>query len=180
MPTLPITEEAFRLKVLEALVQQAERAGASDVHLQMAGKVAQVAFRLDGVMTPTSTLGAEVAERVVGRIKFLAKLKTYQESLPQDGRINQAELGTRSDVRVATYPTITGEKVVLRLFTGLSTPELSQLELPAAGLGQVQNFLDGTGGLLLLTGPAGERENHDHLCVPPLPGGGWGKTHHHH
>jgi type II secretory ATPase GspE/PulE/Tfp pilus assembly ATPase PilB-like protein len=155
MPGLPTNDEPSAPKVLEALVQQAERAGASDVHLQMAGKTAQVAFRLDGVMTPTTTLGAEVAERVMGRIKFLAKLKTYQESLPQDGRINQAELGTQSDVRVATYPTVTGEKVVLRLFTGLNTPELTQLELPPAALRELENFLQGTGGLLLLTGPAG-------------------------
>ena len=56
------------------------------------GKAAQISFRLDGVMTPTSELPAEVADRVFGRIKFLAKLKTYQDSLPQDGRIDKGEV----------------------------------------------------------------------------------------
>jgi len=65
-------------------VQQAEQAGASDIHLQMRAGSASVAFRLDGVMTPTAELPPDIAERVFGRIKFLAKLKTYQESLPQE------------------------------------------------------------------------------------------------
>src|ERR1017187_465863 len=84
-------------KNLEQLVQQAERAGASDIHLQMRGKAAEVSFRLDGVIVPAKELPAGIAERVFGRIKFLARLKTYQESLPQDGRINRQELGSRID-----------------------------------------------------------------------------------
>ncbi len=103
-------------KVLEQLVHQAERAGASDIHLQMRGKSAEVAFRLDGVITPGANCPPEIAERVFGRIKFLARLKTYQESLPQDGRISRDELKSQNDIRVATYPTVTGEKIVLRLF----------------------------------------------------------------
>ena len=83
-------------EILEQLIHGAERAGASDIHLQMAGPVAQVALRLDGVMTPVSELPEEIAERVFGRIKFLARLKTYQESLPQDGRIDKAEIGRAS------------------------------------------------------------------------------------
>src|SRR5882672_4334408 len=90
---------------LERLIQQAERARASDIHLQMFGKSAQVSLRLDGMMAPPTPLPEPVAERVFGRIKFLSKLKTYQESMPQDGRIDKAEVGSASDIRVATYPT---------------------------------------------------------------------------
>lgn len=111
-------EQTSAPEVLERLVQQAERAGASDIHLHKHGGAAAVAFRLDGVMTPTAELPEEVADRVFGRIKFLAKLKTYQEFLPQDGRIDQAAVGARSDIRVATYPTVTGR----RSFSGCSTP----------------------------------------------------------
>src|ERR1700683_791314 len=103
-------------KILEDLVAQAEQAGASDIHLQMREGAAQVSFRLDGLMTEAAPLSAEVAERVFGRIKFLARLKTYQESLPQDGRIERAEMHSQNDIRVATYPTVTCEKIVLRLF----------------------------------------------------------------
>ena len=142
-------------KILEQLVGEAERAGASDIHLQMRGKAAEVGFRLDGIITPGCELPADVAERVFGRIKFLARLKTYQESLPQDGRISRDELGIQNDIRVATYPTVTGEKIVLRLFNSSSAKSLGELSLPAAAGAELEHFLRQTAGLLLLTGPAG-------------------------
>src|SRR5258706_572253 len=76
-------------EILEDLIRRAERANASDIHLQMEGKAATVAFRLDGLMAPAKDLPEVVAERVFGRVKYLARLKTYQESLPQDGRIDK-------------------------------------------------------------------------------------------
>ncbi len=142
-------------EILERLVAQAERAGASDIHLQMRPGSASVAFRLDGVMTPTAELPAALAERVFGRIKFLARLKTYQESLPQDGRIDKAELNARTDIRVATYPTVTGEKIVLRLFNTTGIRTLAELEFSAEARSELERFLRQTAGLLLLTGPAG-------------------------
>jgi general secretion pathway protein E len=142
-------------EMLEKLVQQAERADASDIHLQMHGSTASVSFRLDGVMTPASELPAGLAERVFGRIKFLARLKTYQESLPQDGRIDKNSLGARSDLRVATYPTVTGEKIVLRLFNAAEVRTLGELEFPSEVRSELEAFLKQTSGLLLLTGPAG-------------------------
>jgi type II secretory ATPase GspE/PulE/Tfp pilus assembly ATPase PilB-like protein len=142
-------------RILEQLVREAETARASDLHLQMTGQGAQVAFRLDGVMTPATVLAGEIAERVFGRIKFLARLKTYQESLPQDGRIDHAEIGTKNDIRVATYPTVTGEKIVLRLFNDSAAMVLSDLELPADARSELERFLRQNSGLLLLTGPVG-------------------------
>jgi general secretion pathway protein E len=142
-------------EVLENLVRLAERAGASDIHLQMRGKSAEVGFRLDGIITPGRELPAEIAERVFGRVKFLARLKTYQETLPQDGRIAHDELKCHNDIRVATYPTVTGEKIVLRLFNSETTKMLGELSLPTAAHAELEKFLRQTTGLLLLTGPAG-------------------------
>ena len=122
--------DASAPEVLERLIRQAEQAGASDIHLHMRGQTAEVCFRLDGVITPASELPANVAERVCGRIKFLARLKTYQDSLPQDGRIDRQEAGAQNDIRVATYPTVTGEKIVLRLFDSSAVKSLRELELP--------------------------------------------------
>src|SRR5271169_3040196 len=119
-------------EVLENLVRLAERAGASDIHLQMRGKMAEVGFRLDGIITPGRELPAEIAERVFGRIKFLSRLKTYQESLPQDGRIAHDELKCQNDIRVATYPTVTGEKIVLRLFNSETAKALGELSMAPA------------------------------------------------
>jgi type II secretory ATPase GspE/PulE/Tfp pilus assembly ATPase PilB-like protein len=121
----------------------------------MRGKVAEVGFRLDGLITPVRELPAEIAERVFGRIKFLARLKTYQESLPQDGRIPREELKSKNDIRVATYPTVTGEKIVLRLFNSETAKALAELSFPAAANAELENFLRQSSGLLLLTGPAG-------------------------
>jgi type II secretory ATPase GspE/PulE/Tfp pilus assembly ATPase PilB-like protein len=75
--------------------------------------------------------------------------------MPQDGRINKADQGTRNDLRVATYPTLTGEKIVLRLFANSAVLTLQELGLPLAARTQLENFLRRHAGLLLLTGPAG-------------------------
>jgi general secretion pathway protein E len=149
------TSKASAPEVLENLVRLAERTGASDIHLQMRGKSAEIGFRLDGIITPGRELPAEIAERVFGRIKFLARLKTYQESLPQDGRISHDELKSKNDIRVATYPTVTGEKIVLRLFNSTSVKTLDEIEFPENAHAELEKFLRQTSGLLLLTGPAG-------------------------
>ncbi|MBC8002291.1 MAG: Flp pilus assembly complex ATPase component TadA [Opitutaceae bacterium] len=140
---------------LEQLVHHAEQAGASDIHLQMDGTRAQVWFRLDGLLTPVESLPETLAERVFGRIKFLARLKTYQESLPQDGRIDRADLHSQNDLRVATYPTVTGEKIVLRLFVTSEARRLDELEYPADTVSALRSALRQNSGLILLTGPAG-------------------------
>ena len=142
-------------KVLENLIQQAERANASDIHLQKRADATQVAFRLDGIVTPVSEIPAELADHVFGRIKFLARLKTYQDSLPQDGRIDKADVASQHDIRVATYPTVTGEKIVLRLFSDFTAPTLHELAFPEPICAELEAFLRQTAGLLLLTGPAG-------------------------
>src|SRR5215813_5092800 len=147
--------EGIAPRLLEELVQKAEQAKASDIHLQMLEDGAAVSFRLDGVLTPATRLPAETADRVFGRIKFLARLKTYQESLPQDGRIEKAALHCQSDLRVATYPTVTGEKIVLRLFQGAATKSLAELNFPPEACLAIEQVLRQTSGLLLLTGPAG-------------------------
>ena len=105
-------------------------------------------------MAPVDELPATVAGRVFGRIKYLARLKTYQESMPQDGRIAKEEISAAHDVRVATYPTVTGEKIVLRFFPE-AAQSLAELGYAAAAREVLERFLKSQSGLLLLTGPAG-------------------------
>jgi len=156
-------------RLLEELVTRAATAGASDIHLQMTEGAAQVAFRLDGVMAPTASVAGELAERLFGRIKFLARLKTYQESLPQEGRIAGADVGIRSDLRVSTYPTVTGEKIVLRLFHSGAVITTSDLGFPEDAEAELERFLHLNSGLLLLTGPAGSGKTTTiHACLARL------------
>lgn len=151
----PATEEAPA--VLRQLLECAVASGASDLHLQRLtpGGPASVRFRLDGVLVPVTRLAPELAERVSGRIKYLAGLKTYIDTLPQDGRIERAAVATPDDLRVSTYPTVTGEKLVLRLFTTHEGRTLDQLGLSASTLKTLHAFLPQPAGLLLFTGPAG-------------------------
>ena len=165
--TTPTQTDAPRL--LEDILQQAEKAGASDIHLQTLPSGAQVQFRLDGVMTPPMAVSGEIAGRLFGRIKFLARLKTYQESLPQDGRIDRADVSTRCDLRVSTYPTVTGEKIVLRLFGASAAPALAELGFPESAEAELERFLKLSAGLLLLTGPAGSGKTTTiHACLAGL------------
>lgn len=141
---------------LVELIHQAQHSGASDIHLHQVGDRAEVCFRVDGVLVPRMTLAGDLAERVFGRIKYLSRLKTYQHSLPQDGRIPRESVAADQDLRVATYPTVTGEKIVLRLFQPTtSVGTLDTLEFPSAVRGELELVLRSPGGLLLLTGPAG-------------------------
>lgn len=143
-------------KLLEQLVGMAAKARASDIHLQMVGNgAAEVRFRLDGVMAPGPAIPAPFAERVFGRVKYLAKLKTYQESMPQDGRIEAASIGQSNDLRVSTYPTITGEKIVIRMFQRVEMPRLAHLGLSEETSTLLAKATRMTHGLVLLTGPAG-------------------------
>jgi type II secretory ATPase GspE/PulE/Tfp pilus assembly ATPase PilB-like protein len=77
----PMTDDAASSSApafLTKLVQQAEHLRASDIHVQMLGKAAQVSLRLDGMMSPPTNVPEPLAERLVGRIKYLGKLKTYR------------------------------------------------------------------------------------------------------
>src|SRR3954471_10264369 len=89
----PAVEKPAAPEMLERLLAQAEQAGASDVHLQMNGALASISFRVDGVLAPIKQLPSESAERLIGRIKFLARLKTYQQSIPQHARIKNEVSG---------------------------------------------------------------------------------------
>src|SRR5579862_7707583 len=110
LPLDGIDNQAFKNfnapEALEQLIARAESVNASDIHLQMLPDAAQIMFRLDGVLVPRERVPRESAEHLFGRIKFLARLKTYQDSIPQDGRIDKTEIGSQSDIRVATYPTV--------------------------------------------------------------------------
>jgi general secretion pathway protein E len=141
--------------VLETLMRDAEKRRVSDVHIQCSGGGADVAFRLDGVLKNYCRWPSPLGERVAGRIKFLARLKTYQDSMPQENRIDSADLGLSSDVRVSTYPAVVGEKIVLRLFSSQRAATLEELRLEAGLVHALKHFLNTGAGLLLLTGPAG-------------------------
>ncbi len=151
----PPLDEQDATGAVEWLLQFASRHKASDVHLQLDRETCPVQLRLDGVLVSVGELPGEAAARILGRVKYLAKLKTYVESLPQDGRIAGADVGLASDVRVSTYPAVTGEKLVLRLFYEADQLTFGQLGFPSEVHATLEQQLAIRSGMILLTGPAG-------------------------
>ena len=129
-------ERATRL--VDLLLRDAARRAASDVHLEPTHRAVEVRYRLDGVLHRVASLDRDVGPNLVARLKVLAELLTYRIDIPQEGSIREAAGGYGVEMRVSTFPTIHGEKVV--------APEL---------LGALTNLLRERTGAVLLTGPSG-------------------------
>ena len=155
LASVPTSDVRFATLFVNALLRTARDAGASDVHLDPTADALQARWRLDGVLQPLSQLPKEVAPNVIARLKVLAGLLTYEMALPQEGRICDDALGV--EVRISTFPTLHGERAVLRLLStsNQSLESLAQLGLPPAVLGELDRHLAATSGAVLIVGPAG-------------------------
>jgi len=143
-------------RALRLLLQDAVAAGVSDVHLNPTLEGLEVLYRTDGVLQPQGIIDRARAERMIGKVKVLAGLLTYRRDVPQDGQIPAAEAGGGSDVRVSLFPTVHGEKAVLRFF--LHDPDQFDLDklgyAPAVG-SRLRAAARRPDGVILLTGPSG-------------------------
>lgn len=153
---LPATGEADPQYVpqLVAAILSAARAGrATDVHLVPTSEQLEMHWRIDGVLQPVARFPSGLAPRIVARLKVLARLLTYQTEVPQEGRL-EGEPG--DETRLSTFPTLFGEKAVIRLFVGAGQYlRLDELGLPVETARTLQRLLEETGGVILVTGPAG-------------------------
>jgi len=142
-------------QLVEMLLRAAHEARASDVHLLPTEHGLRLKWRIDGVLQPLGDIPQPHAEKVVVRLKVLAKLLTYETHLPQEGRIPPGDLPI--DVRVSTFPTVFGEKVVARLLptTAESFSQVADLGLPPETAARLQAALGKTSGALVIVGPAG-------------------------
>jgi len=142
-------------RLVESLLTRASQVGASDLHFQPSQTGLHLKWRIDGVLQPIGEVPKQIAENVVVRLKVLAKLLTYQTHLPQEGRIAQQHFPL--DVRISTFPTVFGEKVVARFLpTGEAAYDrVGDLGLPEEVIESVLAALLQTSGALLVVGPAG-------------------------
>jgi type II secretory ATPase GspE/PulE/Tfp pilus assembly ATPase PilB-like protein len=151
-PTGP--ERASRL--VDLILHDAVRRAASDVHLEPTHSAVEVRYRLDGVLHRVALLDRDLAPNLVARLKVLAELLTYRIDVPQEGSIREAAGGYGVEMRVSTFPTIHGEKVVVRLFDASGRLlDLEELGLAPELLGALTNLLRERTGAVLLTGPSG-------------------------
>jgi type II secretory ATPase GspE/PulE/Tfp pilus assembly ATPase PilB-like protein len=145
----------FATEFVKSLLAVARDAGASDVHIDPAADGVEVRWRLDGVLQPLGRLPKAIGPNVIARLKVLGGLLTYETASPQEGRIWDENL--RVEVRVSTFPTLYGERAVLRLLgaTKHALESLAQLGLPSAVLQELERHLAATSGAVLVVGPAG-------------------------
>ena len=149
-------DDAPVIKLINAILQEAIKTRASDIHIEPYESRLAVRFRIDGSLRDMLDLSARLAAVLVSRVKVMAKLDIAKKRVPQDGRFS-LNLGERSvDVRVSTLPSQHGERVVMRLLeksAGLIT--LPDLGMDVSTLDAFQRALTRPNGIILVTGPTG-------------------------
>jgi general secretion pathway protein E len=153
---LESNDDAPIIRLINAVLTQAIRENASDIHIEPFENRLVVRFRVDGILREVLQSKRGVAPLVVSRIKVMSKLDIAEKRLPQDGRISLRIAGRAVDVRVSTIPSGHGERVVLRLLD----KQAGRLDLDSLGMGpQTQKLMSELihkpHGILLVTGPTG-------------------------
>jgi general secretion pathway protein E len=149
-------DDAPIIRLINAVLTQAIRENASDIHVEPFENRLVVRFRVDGILREVLQSKRGVAPLVVSRIKVMSKLDIAEKRLPQDGRISLRIAGRAVDVRVSTIPSGHGERVVLRLLD----KQAGRLDLNALGMVSdtqklVDELIHKPHGILLVTGPTG-------------------------
>jgi type IV pilus assembly protein PilB len=146
------------VRLVNALIFQAAEEGASDVHFEPHEDALVVRFRIDGVLREVQRIPKRMAAGVTTRLKVLSKLDIAERRKPQDGRItlSTSAVGRSLDIRLATLPTVEGEKVVMRLLDkSRRAPTLLELGLSEAIRADLTAIVAMPTGALLVTGPTG-------------------------
>lgn len=149
-------DDAPVIRLLNSLLSESVRSGASDIHLEPFEDKMTARLRIDGVLTELATLSPKLAPYLVSRIKVMARLDIAEKRIPQDGRLSLTLGGKAYDVRVSTLPIRYGERVVMRLLdTDSAKIELSELGLETKTLNRLKSALTEPNGIILVTGPTG-------------------------
>ncbi|MFN3229643.1 MAG: GspE/PulE family protein, partial [Asticcacaulis sp.] len=149
-------DDAPVIRLINGILAEAARIGASDVHIEPFESRLMVRARVDGVLREMLRLNPRLAPLLVSRIKVMARLDIAEKRLPQDGRITLTYGGRNLDVRVSTLPAKVGERVVMRLLSRDSgTLDLTRLGMPAPVLTAFGAALAEPNGIVLITGPTG-------------------------
>ncbi len=153
---LETENDAPIIKLINALLTQAVRENASDIHLEIFERRSLVRFRVDGALRDVVEPKRSLHAAMVSRVKVMAELDIAERRLPQDGRIMLRIAGRPVDVRVSTLPTGHGERVVMRLLDKQAGRlSLDGLGMPANTLKRLDHLIQQPHGIILVTGPTG-------------------------
>ncbi|BFM49545.1 type II secretion system ATPase GspE [Marinomonas sp. THO17] len=144
------------IRLVNAILSEAIKENASDVHIETFETSMRVRFRIDGVLKEIIKPTRALAPMLISRIKVMAKLDIAEKRLPQDGRLELRLSGQDIDVRVSTIPSTQGERVVLRLLRKEhNLLNLTSLGIPHNELSVIESLIRKPKGILLVTGPTG-------------------------
>lgn len=151
-----VIREAPIAQIVSAVLEQAMRIRASDIHIEPQIGDTRVRYRVDGILQERLALPRGLQDAVVSRIKILADLKIDEKRIPQDGRFNFKMGDNEVDLRVSTLPTVHGEKVVMRLLKKSGgIPTMQELGLRGLSLKNLEISISRPHGINLVTGPTG-------------------------
>src|SRR5690554_6153918 len=161
--SLPETEDLLEqegdapiIRLINALLTEAVKENASDIHIETYEKRLVVRFRVDGVLREVVQPKRALSALLISRIKVMAKLDIAEKRVPQDGRISLRIGGRDVDVRVSTMPSTYSERVVMRLLDQQAGRlSLSQLGMAERDLAAMRNIISKPHGIILVTGPTG-------------------------
>jgi general secretion pathway protein E len=149
-------DDAPIIRLINAILSQAVREQASDIHIETFEDRLSIRYRIDGVLAEVLSPKRMLAPLLVSRLKVMAKLDIAEKRVPQDGRISVKIAGHAVDIRMSTIPSAYGERVVLRLLdTAAGQLQLSQLAMNEQVLTAYKKFLHSPHGIILVTGPTG-------------------------
>lgn len=149
-------DDAPIIKLINALLSEAIKEGASDIHIETFEKDLVIRFRIDGVLREILKPNRKLASLLVSRIKVMAQLDIAEKRIPQDGRISLLIAGRAVDVRVSTMPSNHGERVVLRLLDKNNARlDLAELGMTEANRKIFSELIQKPHGIILVTGPTG-------------------------
>ena len=144
------------IRMLNMMLSEAIKQGASDIHFDPQEKGLIVRYRIDGVLQKRHTPPRDLQGQLITRIKVMAKLDIAEHRLPQDGRIKLRMAGREIDFRVSTVPIVNGERVVLRILDkGNITLGLDKIQMPDDVIKNFQRLTRQSQGIVLVTGPTG-------------------------
>lgn len=141
---------------VDMLLHDAISRAASDIHLEPTTDNLRVRFRLDGYLYDQKSIDSSIMQQVISRIKVLAHIDIAEKRVPQDGKLHMQYKGRPIDLRVSTFPSLHGEKLVIRILDRAAhAMALEQLGFQATMLAQLKELIKKQSGLLLVTGPTG-------------------------
>jgi general secretion pathway protein E len=153
---LEASNDAPIIRMLNALLTQAAKDGASDIHIEPYERSSSVRFRVDGTLREVVQPNKALHAALISRLKIMAELDIAERRLPQDGRISLRIGGRAVDVRVSTLPSAHGERAVLRLLDkGESKFTLESLGMSGDTLAKFDKLVQQPHGIVLVTGPTG-------------------------